>query len=121
MAVDGHRDRADTVIDTLKRSGIRAAYQDDALKVLADSGTVLEICPTSNLHTRAVRHLEEFRYILGTFAENGVRFTINTDGTYLCRTNLRREFSLLEDSEILGSDELEKARNLAFEASFIGT
>lgn len=99
--------------------GIRAAYQEDALKVLADSGTVLEICPTSNLHTRAVRHLEEFRYILGTFAEKGIRFTINTDGTYLCRTNLKREFGLLEDAEILGSDELEKARALAFEVSFI--
>ena len=82
--------------------GIRAAYQDDALKVLADSGTVLEICPTSNLHTRAVRHLEEFRYILGTFAENGVRFT-----------KLRHEG--------VSEAELEKARNLAFEASFIGT
>ena len=99
--------------------GIRAAYSDDALSALADAGTVLEICPTSNLHTRAVRHLEEFRYILGTFAERKVRFTINTDGTYLCRTNLRREFSLLQEAEILSRDELEKARKLAFEVSFI--
>lgn len=99
--------------------GIRAAYSEDALKVLKDSGTVLEVCPTSNLHTRAVRHLEEFRHILGTFAENGVRFTINTDGTYLCRTNLRREFNLLEEAEILAPDELERCRALAFESSFI--
>lgn len=99
--------------------GIRAAYSEDALAVLADAGTVLEICPTSNLHTRAVRHLEEFRYILGTFVDKGVRFTVNTDGTYLCRTNLKREFALLEEAEILGNDELEKARALAFEASFI--
>lgn len=100
--------------------GIRAAYSEEALSVLADAGTVLEICPTSNLHTRAVRHLEEFKFILGTFADKGVRFTVNTDGTYLCRTNLRREFHLLEEAEILGVDELEKARSLAFEASFIG-
>ncbi|MDG1482069.1 MAG: adenosine deaminase [Myxococcota bacterium] len=99
--------------------GIRAAYNDDAVKILADSGTVLEICPTSNLHTRAVRHLEEFRYILGTFIEGGVRFTINTDGTYLCSTNLAREFSLLTESEILSEEESETARKLAFEVSFI--
>jgi len=99
--------------------GIRAAYSEEALSVLADAGTVLEICPTSNLHTRAVRHLEEFKYILGTFVDKGVRFTVNTDGTYLCRTNLKREFALLEEAEILAGDELEKARLLGFEASFI--
>ena len=99
--------------------GIRAAYNDEAVKILGDSGTVLEICPTSNLHTRAVRHLEEFRYILGTFLEGGVRFTINTDGTYLCSTNLRREFSLLSEAEILSEEESEAVRKLAFEVSFI--
>jgi len=100
--------------------GIRAAYSEEALKRLADSGTVLEICPTSNLHTRAVRHLEEFKFILGTFHDAGVRFTINTDGTYLCSTSLQREFKLLEEAEILGAGELEFSRALAFEASFIG-
>ncbi len=100
--------------------GVRAAYNEEALQRLADAGTVLEICPTSNLHTRAVRHLEEFRFILGAFIEAGVRFTINTDGTYLCSTNLQREFRLLVESGILAADEAERARVLAFEASFIG-
>ncbi|MEL6347816.1 MAG: adenosine deaminase [Myxococcota bacterium] len=111
------------VVKNLKPSrighGIRAAYSEEASKILADTGTVLEICPTSNLHTRAVRHLEEFKYILGSFLESGVRFTINTDGTYLCSTSLRREFSLLEESDILTEAEAETARQLAFEASFI--
>lgn len=99
--------------------GVRAAYNEEALQRLADTNTVLEICPTSNLHTRAVRHLEEFKYILGTFVAHKVPFTINTDGTYLCSTHLRREFDLLIDSEIISRDEAEAARQLAFEASFI--
>ena len=99
--------------------GVRAAYNEEALSRLADTGTVLEICPTSNLHTRAVRHLEEFKYILGTFVERGVRFTINTDGTYLCSTNLRREFDLLMEAEIISVDEANRARELAFDCSFI--
>lgn len=111
------------VLDRLKPDrighGVRAAYNDDALARLADSGTVLEICPTSNLHTRAVRHLEEFKFILGTFQDRGVRFTVNTDGTYLCSTSLQREFSLLRDAEILSEEELEAARALAFSSSFI--
>ena len=84
------------------------------------AGTVLEICPTSNLHTRAVRHLEEFKFILGTFLEAGVPFTINTDGTYLCSTSLQREFRLMTEAEILTDEEAERARQRAFESSFIG-
>lgn len=99
--------------------GVRAAYNDDATKLLADTGTVLEVCPTSNLNTRAVRHLEEFRYVLGTFQDAGVRFTVNTDGTYLCSTNLHREYRLLIESEILSEAEAEVCRTLAFEASFL--
>ena len=99
--------------------GVRAAYSPDALSALADAGTVLEICPTSNLYTRAVRHLEEFRFILGTFEEKKIRLTVNTDGTYLCKTNLRREFDLLHEAEVLDAAALERARRLAFEVSFI--
>ncbi len=99
--------------------GVRAAYNEEATRMLADSGVVLEICPTSNLNTRAVRHLEEFKYILGTFQYAGVLFTINTDGTYLCRTNIAREHRLLVDAAILSEEVAERARLLAFEVSFV--
>jgi adenosine deaminase len=99
--------------------GVRAAYNEQAMALLAERGTVLEICPTSNLHTRAVRDLEELRFILGAFQERGVRFTVNTDGTYLCRTNLRREFDLLIEAGVISEATAETVRKLAFEASFI--
>jgi adenosine deaminase len=99
--------------------GVRAAYSEEALSALQESGTVLEICPTSNLHTRAVASLDEFRMILPTFLEHGVSLTINTDGTYLCDTNLRKEFALLRDAGVLSETELETARQCAFSSSFI--
>ncbi len=99
--------------------GVRAAYNEEATQRLADTGTVLEICPTSNLNTRAVRHLEEFRYILGTFLEAGVKLTINTDGTYLCETNIHNEHKLLVEAEVLSAAEATHARDLAFEVSFL--
>jgi adenosine deaminase len=99
--------------------GVRAAYNEEALQRLADTSTVLEVCPTSNLHTRAVRHLEEFKFILGTFLEAGVPITVNTDGTYLCGTSMQREFKLLTEAGILSGAEAERARLLAFERSFI--
>jgi adenosine deaminase len=99
--------------------GVRAAFDDTAAQVVADSGVVLEICPTSNLHTRAVRHLEDFQFILGVFRDKKVPYTINTDGTYLCSTTLKQEFALLRDAGVLSDDEVEAARKLAFEVSFI--
>jgi adenosine deaminase len=116
---------AEGVIAVLRRlkprrigHGIRAAYSEEALSMLADSGTVLEICPTSNLATRAVRHLEEFKFILGTFSERGVPFTINTDGTYLIRTNLRREYDLLVEADILSRAEADACNERAYAAGF---
>lgn len=111
------------VLDRLKPArighGIRATYSDEALSRLADTGTLLEICPTSNLHTRAVRHLEEFRYVLGALQQRKIPFSINTDGTYLCRTNLRREYKLLVDSEILTAEEADACNEAAYAASFL--
>ncbi|MBM4393216.1 MAG: adenosine deaminase [Deltaproteobacteria bacterium] len=111
------------VIDRLKPHrighGIRAAYSEEALKRLADTGTLLEICPTSNLHTRAVRHLEEFRYILSALQDRKIPFSINTDGTYLCRTNLRREYELLIDAEILTGADADACNEAAYNASFM--
>lgn len=86
--------------------GIRAAYSDEAMKILREEGVVLEICPTSNLHTRAVSGLDELAFVLRTFREHDVRFTINTDATYMLGTDLRREVELLTTAGILGADDV---------------
>lgn len=99
--------------------GIRAAYCQETMDMLIDSGTILEICPTSNLHTRAVSSLDEMKHILGVFWEKKVPFTINTDGTYFCKTNLQREFSILKEGSILSPEQLDYIRKFAFEASFL--
>jgi adenosine deaminase len=99
--------------------GVRAAYSDEAMDLLAETQTTLEICPTSNLHTRAVPRIEEFKFILGRFLERGVPVTINTDGTYLCDTNLKREFQKLLDANALPAERLDEIRKHAFKASFL--
>ena len=99
--------------------GIRAAYNDEALKRLADSGVVLEFCPSSNLDTHAIKDLDEMRFILGKFKEAKVPFTINTDGTYLLNTHLQHEATLLMDNDILTPEEVAECFRVAREASFI--
>ena len=62
---------------------------------------------------------KEFAFLLVTFKEGGVRFTINTDGTYLCRTNLMNESRRLTESDINTSEDAERCRQLAWEVSFL--
>lgn len=99
--------------------GIRAAYSDEAMRRIVDADVVLEICPTSNLHTRAVSGLEELRFILRTFVAHGVRFTINTDATYMLGTDLRREVELLARAEILSAEEIARCFAVARETTFL--
>ena len=99
--------------------GIRAACSVEAMQRLRDADIVLEICPTSNLHTRAVSGLEELGSILRTFLAHGVRFTINTDGTYILGTDLRREVELLVKAGILGGVDVARCFATAAEASFL--
>src|ERR687886_608655 len=56
--------------------GILAAGDDELMSALRDAEIVLEICPTSNLLTRALPDEEALQATIRTFAENHVAFTI---------------------------------------------
>lgn len=99
--------------------GIRAAYNDEALDMLNGSGVVLELCPSSNLQTKAVKDLAEFGYIVSRFKERKIPFTINTDGPYLLETSMAKETTLLLDAGILDEAEVHECDRVAREASFI--
>ncbi len=99
--------------------GIAAAASEEAVRKLVESGTVLEICPSSNLRTRAVAGLPELAAALRTFENAGVRYTINTDGPYLLNTHLRLEYQLLIDNNVLSDAEAERSVAVARAATFV--
>jgi adenosine deaminase len=99
--------------------GIKAAYNDEALDMLADSGVVLELCPSSNLATKAVKDLAEFGFVLNKFRERKIPWTINTDGPYLLDTSLAKECTMLLDAKIVTPEELAHSFDVARQASFI--
>ena len=99
--------------------GIAAASSVEVTRKLAEAGTVLEICPSSNLRTHAVPDLQALGGALRTFEDAGVRYTINTDGPYLLNTHLRLEYQLLLDAGILTEPQAERANAVARAASFI--
>jgi adenosine deaminase len=99
--------------------GIRAAYDEAAMKVLKERDVVLELCPTSNLHTHAVDGIAELTHIIRTFWDRGVKITINTDGPYLLDTDMRSEVELLERNGILTSEQIAQTMAWARQYSFI--
>jgi adenosine deaminase len=99
--------------------GILAARNPELMAALRDQEIVLEICPTSNLLTRALPDEEAVRDTFRAFVEHGVQFTIATDGPEMMRTHLRDEFELLQRIGALGEDELRQANRRGHEASFV--
>ena len=100
--------------------GILAARDPGLMRLLRDAGTVLEICPTSNLLTKALPDEDAVRTTFRAFIEHGVAFTIATDGPEMMGTHLRDEFDLLERIGALDSDEIRQANARGHAASFIG-
>lgn len=99
--------------------GIRAAYDENAMKLLKERNVVLELCPTSNLQTKAVEGWDEFRHIVRTFQDRKVPITINTDGPYLLDTDMRTEFALCLQHEVLDEQQMDECIATAHAASFI--
>jgi adenosine deaminase len=99
--------------------GILAAGDDDLMRDLQNAEVVLEICPTSNLLTKALPDEEAVRAVFRTFVDNAVPFTIATDGPEMMRTHLRDEFDLLLRLGALTPDELAEANLRGHESSFV--
>jgi adenosine deaminase len=100
--------------------GIRAAYDKNLMEELIKRDIVLEVCPLSNIMTKAVENEEELRFILRTFTEKKVKFTINTDWPEMIENaRLKSQFQFLLEKKMLSEDELKRCNQLAFESTFI--
>jgi aminodeoxyfutalosine deaminase len=96
--------------------GTSSAQDPALLRHLADSGVPLEVCPSSNIATRAVSRLEE--HPLRAFRDAGVTVTINSDDPPMFGTTLNREYAIA--AGLLGLDEagLAELSRTAVRASF---
>jgi aminodeoxyfutalosine deaminase len=114
----------ETVWDALRELGAErighgtsSARDPRLLEHLAEHRIALEVCPTSNIATRAVRTLDE--HPIREFVKAGVLVTVNSDDPPMFGTDLNNEY--LVAARLLDLDErglAELARN-AVEASFL--
>jgi adenosine deaminase len=111
------------VVSTLRPDrighGILAAQDAKLMEQLREAGIVLEICPTSNLLTKALESEDAVRETFRAFTEQDVPFTIATDGPEMMRTHLRDEFELLLRIGAVGEYGLAAANRRGHDASFV--
>jgi aminodeoxyfutalosine deaminase len=72
------------------RHGVRAADDPGLVREIADRRVVLDVCPISNLRTRAVRSLAE--HPLPKLVAAGAVCSISTDDPAMFGTNLSRDY-----------------------------
>ncbi|MEV7421931.1 MULTISPECIES: adenosine deaminase [unclassified Streptomyces] len=99
--------------------GTSAVRDPELLAYLAEHRVPLEVCPTSNIATRAVADLEQ--HPIKEMVAAGVVVTVNSDDPPMFGTDLNQEYAVA--ARLLGLDErgiADLAKN-AVEASFLDT
>nr|WP_314090885.1 adenosine deaminase [uncultured Shinella sp.] len=111
------RDALDHVRPSRISHGVRAIEDADLVKRLADEGTVLEVCPGSNIALGVFKDFES--HPLRALHDAGVRVTLNSDDPPFFHTSLAREYEVastvmdFSDADILGMT------RTAIEAAFV--
>ncbi|MFB7865818.1 adenosine deaminase [Streptomyces sp. NPDC056069] len=97
--------------------GTSSVQDPELLKHLAEHRIALEVCPTSNIATRAVERLED--HPLRQMVEAGVLVTINSDDPPMFGSDLNNEYAVA--ARLLDLDEggLAALAKNAVEASFL--
>ena len=84
--------------------GVRS-YEDEALlRRLSLGDVLLELCPTSNLHTCIFSDLSQ--YPIPLFLEKGVKFCLNTDNMTVSGTTLQQEVESIRETFSLSHEQM---------------
>lgn len=97
--------------------GVRSAESMEVMDLLRDEGVLLEVCPTSNVHTGAAPSIEA--HPVRRLAEHGIRISINDDDPITSRTRVSNELALLRSVFGFTMDELITIQLMALEGSFL--
>ncbi|QGU94698.1 adenosine deaminase [Clostridium bovifaecis] len=88
----------------------------EAYNIVKEKNITLEICPTSNVQTKAVNRYES--HPVYDFYKDGIKVTINTDNRTVSDTTMTKEYNILSDKFNLSYEEYKQTYYNAIEASF---
>ena len=96
--------------------GIALRGQKEAIQICRDRHIGIEMCPLSNMQTKAVKDPAD--YPIQEFLRENLLVTINTDNRMVSQTTLEKEFAFLrEQYAVTREQEVQMTKN-AIEVAF---
>jgi adenosine deaminase len=96
--------------------GIQAARSEAAMALLKEKKVMLEICPTSNLHTGVVDSLEN--HPVKTFYKRDIPVSLNTDDPMISNITLTDEYTNALEKMGFDENDLKRFNLMALDHSF---
>ncbi|HYM50616.1 MAG TPA: adenosine deaminase [Candidatus Limnocylindrales bacterium] len=84
--------------------GVRAQEDPEVVAMARDEGVQFDMAPSSNVHTKAVRRLDE--HPLLRYRAAGIKVTISTDSRTVSQTTLAQEYARVHEVLRASPDEL---------------
>lgn len=118
----GECGNAENIVNAVKAGagrighGIAMRGRADIQEFVKRSGAGIEMCPISNLQTKAVNGPEE--YPLRGFLDRGLLVTINTDNRAVSGTSLTKELGFIQKTYGITDEEIRLCMRNAVEVSF---
>lgn len=97
--------------------GVAAVNDPELIRRLIDENVTLEVCVTSNYHTKVVPAIE--MHPIHKLLDEGVHVTVNSDNRTCSRTTLQKEKEVLKEQLGFSDEEIEKMQEYAWEARFL--
>ena len=97
--------------------GVNAIYDEELVKELVEKGVTLEVCVTSNYHTKVVDSIE--KHPMKKLYDAGVRVAVNSDNMTVSNTNIHKEIEILKNKLGFTDADIEKIQKYAEEARFL--
>lgn len=96
--------------------GIALRGNPDAIRLCRERKIGIEMCPSSNLQTRAVESIKE--YPIREFMDAGLCVTLNTDNRTVSNTSMTKEMQFVQRHYGITDDELKEFMKNAIDAAF---
>lgn len=98
--------------------GIAMRQNPEVQKKLLDAHIGVEMCPISNLQTKAVQDKKD--YPMREFLNAGILVSVNTDNRTVSDTTLTKEFAFIQENYGISDEELVLMTKNAIDTAFAG-
>lgn len=88
----------------------------EAYDIVKEKNVTLEMCPTSNLQTKAIKNIEN--YPLNNFHKDGIKVSLNTDNRTVSDIDLTNEYNIIFNNFEMSEDDYKTIYLNSVESSF---